>query len=55
MRKYNWKLKEFNNIFEMLDFVNSYKLTSEDFKVFSHQGFAILIYNEAVIEELECS
>ena len=55
MRKYNWKQKEFNNIFKMVDFININNLTSEDFKVFSHQGFAILIYNEAVIEELECS
>lgn len=49
MRVYNWKQKDFNNIFEMLEFVNSYNLTSEDFKVFSHQGFTILIYNEGAL------
>lgn len=49
MRAFKWKQKEFTNIFEMLDFVNTNDLTEKDFKVFSHQGFTILIYNEGAL------
>lgn len=49
MRVYYWKKKEFSNILEMLDFVNNYNLTSEDFKVFSYQGFIQLVYNEGAL------
>ena len=55
MRKYNWQRKEFANTIDMLEFINSYNFTSEDFKIFSFQGFIQLVYNKAVIEEMECS
>ena len=35
MRKYNWCRKEFANTTDMLEFINSYNFTSEDFKIFS--------------------
>jgi len=49
MRAFKWKQKDFTNIFEMLDFVNTNDLNTDDFKVFSHQGYIILIYNEGAL------
>lgn len=55
MRKYNWKSMVFTVTSEALDFVNKYQLRSEDFKIFAFNNYIHLVYNEAVMEEMECS
>ena len=55
MRKYNWKSTVFTATSEVLKFVNKYQLRSEDFKIFTFNSYIHLIYNEGVIEEMECS
>lgn len=55
MRKYNWNSAMFSSTSDMLKFVNEYQLRFEDFKIYTLNSYIYLIYNEAVIEEMECS